>query len=541
MTTQFLTTAAQNGANQWGYILPEILLAGLALLLLVFEVILPPTLKRHIPTISIIAQLGILAVTICVVMSHSGTKAWTLSFYGMLMYSATAQFMRVFFVVISILVHALAMISLPKQRVPRTEFFHIVLIITAAMMLLAQSAHFLMLFVALETVTVGFYILVSYYRTQPLSLEAGLKYLILGALSSGLLLFGIVLLYGVAGNPSLNGIIEKVGSNSDPLSMERVFVALAQGASRSFLGNLGALLVLSGVAFKIGLVPFQIWIPDVYQGAPTPVTAFLSVGSKTAGFAVLLVLLGFFAPCYKLVWPFLMVLTFATIIFGNLAALTQHNVKRLMGLSGVSHAGFIMMALLAWNYTKDAHVLLAPGVAATGKVSPHMLDPIFLYLTAYALATFAVFGVMTLLAGENDANQELSDYHGLAKRSPFLAGVLAIGLASLAGIPPLFGFTAKLLVFINVFRAGLYPLLAVAILAVVVSIYYYFGWIRAAFFTHWDPTPAPPIQNPESKIQNPIHVPLAMKALLAALALASILLGLWQTPIMKLLALLGLS
>jgi len=523
MTTQFLATTIVSYGNQWSYILPEILLAGLALLLLVFEVVFPSTLKRRIPTISIIAQLVIFHVTVCAAVNAQSTNA--LHFYTLLGNSSAAQFMRIFFVAVSISVHALAMISLPKQRVPRTEFFHIVLIITAAMMLLAQAYHFLMLFVALETVTVGFYILVSYYRTSAFSLEAGLKYLVLGALSSGLLLFGIVLLYGIAGAKPLDMEVMII---KDPLSFARISYAL-QNSPDSFLANLGILLVLSGVAFKIGLVPFQIWIPDVYQGAPTPVTAFLSVGSKAAGFAVLLMLFLVFAPYVSVFVPFLLVLTFATIVFGNLAALTQHNVKRLMGLSGVSHAGFIMMAIVAIsprNYSD---------IASQG------ITPIFIYLIAYALASFAVFGVMSLLAGEDDANQELHDYHGLAKRSPFLAGVLVVGLGSLAGIPPLFGFMAKLLVFINVFKAGLYPLLAVAILAVVVSIYYYFGWIRAAFFTHWDPTPAPPIQNPESKIQNPLHVPLPMKALLAALALASILLGLWQTPIMKLLALLGLS
>jgi len=521
MTTEFLTTVAQSGSNEWLDILPEIMLAGLALLLLVFEVVFPRSLKRHIPTISIIAQLVILMETVCAAMPAINGP----TFYGLLLGWPVAQFFRVFFVVVSILVHALAMISLSKQRVPRTEFFHIVLIITAAMMLLAQSAHFLMLFVALETVTVGFYILVSYYRTQPLSLEAGLKYLILGALSSGLLLFGIVLLYGVAGNPALNGLVQGLGAE-DPLSFIRVEAALLVGIN-PFLGNLGVLLVLSGIAFKIGLVPFQIWIPDVYQGAPTPVTAFLSVGSKTAGFAVLFMIMGHLSSSYKVLVPFLTVLTFATIIFGNLAALTQHNVKRLMGLSGVAHAGFIMMAVLV--------------VLANPTTTVSLVTPIFIYLIAYALASFAVFGVMALLAGENDAEQELSDYHGLAKRSPFLAGVLAVGLGSLAGIPPLFGFMAKLLVFINVFRAGFYPLLAVAILAVVVSIYYYFAWIRAAFFTHWEASAVPDETQTPAQPADTIRVSLGMKALLAVLALASILFGLWQAPIMKLLALLGLS
>ncbi len=528
MTTDFITTTAQSGSNPWSYILPEISLGGLALLLLVFEIVFPKTLKRHIPTLSIIAQLGILVLTVCAAMRTRGNVSDY--FYGMLANNTGAQFMRIFFVIVSILVHGLAMISLKKQRVPRTEFFHIVLVITAAMMLLAQAANFLMLFVALETVTVGFYILISYYRASPLSLEAGLKYLILGALSSGLLLFGIVLLYGVAGNPDImSNIPLSEGGFRDPLGFERVFFGFTSGIN-PFLANTGLLLVLSGIAFKIGLVPFQIWIPDVYQGAPTPVTAFLSVGSKTAGFAVLLSLLRIivFTPAAKVVVPFLVVMTFATIIFGNLAALTQHNVKRIMGLSGVSHAGFIMIGVLSMI-----------SVMSEEGYKSGLFTAIFVYLIAYALASFAVFGVMALVAGESDAEQELSDYHGLSKRSPFLAGVLAVGLGSLAGIPPLFGFMGKLLVFISAFQAGLYGMLAVAILGVVVSIYYYFGWLRAAFFQNWQ-TPTTPSDVPAHPADR-IRVPVAMKALLAVLALASVFFGFYQKPVMDLLVLLRLA
>jgi NADH-quinone oxidoreductase subunit N len=520
MTSELLTSLARSGAgNGWTLIMPEIMLAALALLLLVFEIVLPKNFRRFIPAISIVCQLCVLAATILWATEPriNGVMHGGPIFYGMLQFSPAGQFMRIFFVITSILVHALAMVSLPKQRVARVEFFHIVLVITAAMMLIAHANNFLMLFVALETITVGFYVLVSYYRESALSLEAGLKYLVLGALSSGLLLFGIVLLYGMAGNPSAEGRVPIL----DPLGFVQVYRFLAHNPG-NFIGNLGVVLVLCGVAFKIGLVPFQIWIPDVYQGAPTPVTAFLSVGSKIAGFAILFTLLPIFTPCFKIVVPLFTVLTFATIIFGNLAALTQHNVKRLMGLSGVSHAGFLMMAVVSAILVENAP-----------------LAPIYIYLIAYALASFAVFGVMTLIAGEDDAGQELSDYHGLARRSPFLAAVLTIGIGSLAGIPPLLGFMGKLLVFISAFRAELYGMLAVAILAVVVSIYYYFGWMRAAFFQNWQ---SPPVSagipaHPADRIR----VPFAMKTLLAVLALASVFFGLYQKPLMDLLTLLRLT
>jgi NADH-quinone oxidoreductase subunit N len=393
-------------------------------------------------------------------------------------------------------------VTLARQLMPRVEFYHIVLVVTAAMMLLAQSNHFVMLFVALETLTIGLYILVSYFRTSAASLEAGLKYLVMGALSSGLLLFGIVLLYGVAGNPSLPG---HTASGFHYGELARFLAA----NPHNFLASLGVALVLAGVAFKIGAFPFQIWIPDVYQGAPTPVTAFLAVASKAAGFAVLLALCGaqgVFAAYNWLVMPILTAMAAATILFGNVAALAQHNVKRLIGLSGVSHAGFLLLGVVA------------------ASTSPLATGAVYFYLFAYLLASFAVLGVMAHIAGTDDAEQELDHYAGLAKQNPFLAAVLAVGLGSLAGIPPLAGFMGKLFVFIAAYQAGARALLAIAALGVVVSIYYYFGWIKAAFFETWTP--------PASVTPPPARTPVGTISGLAlgALALASIVLGFYQGP-----------
>jgi NADH-quinone oxidoreductase subunit N len=522
MTSEFFQNLARTTHNGWVLITPEILLACLALLLLVLDIVLPKSLRGAIPAIAVAGQLCALAVAVAWVLAPFNERILGAPiFNGMLRFTPHSQFMRVFFAASSLLVSVLALVSLKKQRLPRIEFFHLVIVITAAMMLLGASNNFVMLFVALETVTVGFYILVAYIRTNPLSLEAGLKYLIMGALSSGLLLFGIVLLYGLAGNPALEGY----APDANGLGFSRIFRTLAHNPD-NFIGGLGAVLVLSGIAFKIGLVPFQIWIPDVYQGAPTPVTAFLSVGSKAAGFAILITLLQVFAGVLGLgerpgvVLPLLTVMTFATIIFGNLAALTQHNVKRLIGLSGVSHAGFMMIGLLAF---------MAGGQDGLGAV--------YVYLIAYMLASFAVFGVMVHVSGSDDAVQELEHYHGLAKRNPLLAGVLAVGLGSLAGIPPLAGFMGKLLVFVSAFQAGLYWLLAVAIAGVVVSIYYYFGWIRAAFFQNWE---APDVPGDVLERPKPTPVNPGIAVVLALLALASIVLGIWQTPVTQWLQLLGL-
>jgi NADH-quinone oxidoreductase subunit N len=278
----------------------------------------------------------------------------------------------------------------------------------------------------------------------------------------------------------------------------------------NFVASLGIVLVLAGVAFKIGAFPFQIWVPDVYQGAPTPVTAFLAVASKAAGFAVLLGLCGAegaFAAYRWLTGPVLTFMAVATILFGNIAALTQHNVKRLIGLSGVSHAGFLLIGVLA-----------APD-------SPLAVGAVYFYLYSYLLASFAVFGVMAHVAGPNDAEQELDHYAGLGKDSPFLATVLAIGLGSLAGIPPLVGFMGKLFIFIAAFQAGHGTTIAIAIVGVVLSIYYYFGWIKAAFFETWTPpSDAAPLRPARTAVG------LLAGVTLGALALGSVALGFYQGP-----------
>ena len=493
-------TVLQNFAanNLWGAIMPEIMLGVLALALLVIELLFPKQQHRMVP---LAALVGLLCVLGNVLATFHNPHVGTETFNGLLRHTRDGQIMRVFFLLAALMVCLLARVSLAKQTMPRVEFYHIVLVVTAGMMLLAQSNNLLLLFVALETVTIGLYILVSYYRNNSLTLEAGLKYLVMGALSSSLLLFGIVLLYGVAGNAALPG------HTAQAMHYGQLASFLAANP-HNFLASIGIVLVLSGVAFKIGAFPFQIWVPDVYQGAPTPVTAFLAVSSKAVGFAVLLSLsLTVFASYGWLLMPVLTFFAGATLLFGNIAALTQHNVKRLIGLSGVSHAGFLLL-----------------GVAAASR-APMAVGSIYFYLFAYLLASFAVFGVMTHLAGANDTDQELDHYAGLAKANPFLALVLAVGLGSLAGIPPLVGFMGKLFIFISAFQAGLYGLIAVAVVGVVISIYYYFGWIKAAFFETWATSPDAPAKPARTPVD------LVTGIALGALALSTVVLGFYQGPL----------
>jgi len=497
--------------NQWLKLWPEISLGLLAILLLALDLLLKDKDRAVIPRVAVLGQVVILIALLGYIAYESSDPVMekvmsTTYFDGLIVFTPFSEAGRVFILLTSLMVSYIAQVYFQRQSLPRAEFYHLQLVVAAAMMLLVQSAQFVMLFVALETVTVGFYVLVAYGRNSPWSLEAGLKYLILGALSSAIMLFGIVLLYGVAAAPSLNRI-------GQPMHDAMSFVDLGGVLARQTFNPLaaaGVALVLCGVAFKIGVVPFQVWIPDVYQGAPTPTTAFLAVGSKAAGFLVLLNLVtGPFAAswlAHQVLAPLLSTLAVLSILYGNLAALGQRNVKRVMGLSGISHAGYMLIGVVA----TVQGVSWAPGA-------------VLFYLLTYLLGSMAVFGVMAHVAGPNDEAQELEDYADLGKREPFLGGVLSIGLGSLAGIPPLAGFIGKLLLFFAAYEAHLYNLLVVAIVGVVISIYYYFGWMREALFRQpSQPSLGTPIAD------SPLAPTRWTRLALGLLAAATLFVGLYQ-------------
>lgn len=488
--------------NQWGAIWPEILLGCLAVVLLFVDLL---TRSKGQITARIAVWSQVILLVFLLGRFFIGTASGELGsqyFSGMVLQTASTEWARLFFLFASICVCHIGGVYLASRNLAKVEFYHVVMIVAAGMMLLSQVNDFLLFFVVLETVTIGFYILVAYARTSRFSLEAGLKYLVMAAFSSAIMLFGIVLLYGVAGNPNLP-MTASMPLNFDQLA---AFIAAEDGGVAN-RGNLmvavGAALVLIGVAFKIGAVPFQIWVPDVYQGAPTPVTAFLAVASKAAGFIVLFLLLrGPFADLDYLWVPLLTVVAVLTLIFGNVAALGQRNVKRIMGMSGVAHAGVLLL-----------------GVLASQKVD-WAFQAVWFYLFVYALASFAVFTVMAHVAPKEDSDQSLERYDNLIRKQPLLGSVLIIGIGSLAGIPPLAGFVAKLLIFVAAFQAELYTLLGVALLGVVLSIYYYFSWIRAAVMKH------PFVE--ESESAEVLAPAFASKAFMILLATGTIIFGLYQ-------------
>lgn len=481
MNLEFLKTFTNT--DHWALLSPELGLVALGLILLLVDLFAGKLKHKWVPSLSIFGQLLILCTCVFQWVNHP-IPTTVFAFSGMIGLDYTTQYMRIFFLLSSLLVTILGNIYFVKQRAKHLssgEFYFLTLFATAALMILVESCHFVLFFMALETVTISFYVLVGYCRESSFSLEAGLKYLILGALSSALLLFGIVLLYGAAGNSAFANFAK------DAFNFRELAPFIESNAYNPLV-LIGVTLILTGVAFKIGAVPFQIWIPDVYQGAPTPVTAFLAVASKSAGFVVLFNLIrGPFAGLSSFIYVILTVFAVASIIFSNFAALSQRNVKRLIGLSGISHAGYILI-----------------GVAASLSI-PWAYGAVMFYLLTYLLASFLVFAVMAKVSTDHDEAQNLEDYIGLAKRQPSLAFILTIGLGSLAGIPPLAGFIAKLLIFIAAFQAGLYGLLGVGVVGVILSIYYYFGWIREALFRSWYVSQKPSVISEEFGAEN-IHL-----------------------------------
>ena len=358
------------------------------------------------------------------------------------------------------------------------EFFSIPLLTCAGLMYLVSAVDFVLIFVSLELVTISFFVLVSFTRRNPIALEAGIKYLILGGVSAAFLVYGITWIFGATGETNLQKISE----------------ALTSGKIDNYAATFGAVLVIAGLGFKIAAVPFQIWVPDVYQGAPTPVTAFLSVGSKAAGFVVLIRVLQPFAMLPNL-QRLVVLLALLTLAYGNLAALPQNNLKRLLGYSSIAHAGYLLIAVACFD-----------GRAVT------------FYLVAYLLMTLLSFAVLVVVSRQT--GDEISGFDGLAKRAPFLAFSMLIAMASLAGLPFTAGFFGKFFVFVAAIGQGQVALVTVGIVTVACGFYYYLKVVRAMY---WQPS----VTN-EAISVTPISRTVMIVAIVATIAF-----GVYPQPILN--------
>ncbi|MEP7071021.1 MAG: NADH-quinone oxidoreductase subunit N [Verrucomicrobiota bacterium] len=356
------------------------------------------------------------------------------------------------------------------------EFFALPLFTCAGLMWMASAIDFVMIFVSLELVTISFYVLVSYTRRNSLTLEAGVKYLVLSALSTGFLVYGITWVFGATGQTNLRAIA----------------AIFESGNYERSAALFGGVLILVALGFKIAAVPFQLWVADVYEGAPTPVTAYLSVGSKAAGFVVLLRVLEPFLLLQPM-QTLLVLISALTLLYGNLAALPQSNVKRLLAYSSIAHAGYLLMAVVSFS-----------GRAVT------------FYLVAYMLMTLLSFAVLILVSEKGTA--DLTSFAGLSRRSPFLAFAMLIAMASLAGLPFTAGFLGKFLVFEAALSARHFGLVIIGVITVAAGFYYYFKVIRAIY---WD----------EPASTQPILVSPGTRLLIVLLIAGIFVFGVYPQPV----------
>ncbi|MBJ7258981.1 MAG: NADH-quinone oxidoreductase subunit N [Chthoniobacterales bacterium] len=475
----------------------EVAVVILGIILLMAEAFAGAGNKRGIAYAAIAGLLAVLAATFIADPAAISAAAPYAKFYRA---DFLAIFLKQFALLSTVIVLVMSLeyaptieATMPSERrgAGLGEFFALPILACAGLMWMASAVDFVMIFVSLELVTITFYILVSYMRRSAASLEAGAKYLVLGALSTGFLVYGITWIYGVTGQTNLAAIAATL-----PALDSAVVPALLFGFG----------LVLVALGFKVAAAPFQFWVPDVYQGAPTPVSAFLSVASKAAGFVVLLRVIQTFVSVPELqakIIPAISLLAGATMIFGNLAAIPQSNLKRLLAYSSIGHAGYLLI-----------------GVASIG--APFAGTAILFYLGAYLLMTLLAFLVMTVVA-QSAGGDDLSDFAGLNQRAPQLAFAMLLAMLSLAGLPLTVGFLGKLFIFECAVQQQHYILVALGVIAVSAGFYFYLKVIRAMYWQQ----PADP-DAPEIKTG-----PLA-KFTIAALCALIIWLGVYPAPLLAL-------
>src|SRR6266403_2249419 len=462
----------------------EIAVLILGMVILMFETFAPEMDKRLLAFAGILGLATVLVASFFVVPSPAANQAtgfW--SFY-------TADSLSIFFKRFALLTTILVLIMMidyasvvrssvvtGKVRSSLGEFFALPIFTCAGLMYMASAIDFIFIFVSLELVTISFYVLVSFTRKNPATLEAGVKYLVLSALSTAFLVYGITWIFGVTGQTNLQRIASAL-ANTD---LDRTAVLF------------GLVLVLVALGFKIAAVPFQIWVPDVYQGAPTPVTAYLSVGSKAAGFVVLLRVLQPFLVLHQ-TQRLIVVIALLTLIYGNLAALPQANLKRLLAYSSIAHAGYLLIGVACFD------------ASAIG-----------FYLVAYLLMTLLSFAVLIIVAQQT--GEQIDDFDGLAKRSPFLAFAMLVGMVSLAGVPFTAGFLGKFFIFYAAIAQHQTALVVVGVLTVGCGFYYYLKVVRAMYWQSTAKTDKIPVSG-------------LSRLAISALIVATIWLGVYPQPIL---------
>lgn len=418
------------------YLMPEIIVALTGALVLIADLIWP--IKESCthcgrPWLAYLGIAGMAAAAVSVV-SLAGVR--TAIFEGIILLDPIATFFKLLFLVIGAIVLLLSTDTLPGFTKWPAEFYALIIWCTLGHMLLSAAGELFTVFLCLQLTSLPLIVLIGYSKNDPVSSEASLKYLLLVLISTAVLLYGMSLIYGALGTSTISEVGARLGGES----------------SITPVVALGLVLLLTGFAFKITAVPFHYWVPDVYQGAPSPVTAFLSVGSKFAGFALALrvIVTGLKVP---LDWHIIFgVMAGLSMVLGNLAAIKQTDIKRMLAYSGIAQAGYLLIGLAA---------LTSEGVGA-----------LLFYTAAYTVANLAAFSVVIVFA-DSTGSYKIADYAGLSKRAPLAALALAVALLSLGGLPLMAGFMAKFYVFLYAARAGLIWLVAIGVINSVISLYYY--------------------------------------------------------------------
>ncbi len=378
--------------------------------------------------------------------------------FGVVTADNFALFVNLVLVVVGLLTVLFSSQTLERDGLPAGEYYALVLFAIVGMMLMAQSTDLLLIFLALETMSIAVYVLTGLRRDQPNAIEAAFKYFLLGAFASSFFLYGIAFIYGVTGTTHL----EQAGA-----------AIAAQSMSSSPMLLLAVGLLIVGFAFKIAAVPFHMWSPDAYEGAPAVVTGFMSTGVKAAALAAFArVFLSALAPLVADWTPVLWAIAAATMVVGTVVGVSQTSLKRMLAYSSIAHGGYLLVAIIAANDVGKASMLF--------------------YLAAYAITNLGAFGVIALLGSREHANDDLRDYAGLARSHPALALLMTVLLLSLGGFPPTAGFIAKWYTFSAAVSAGYYGLAIIGMLSSVVSVYFYLRIVVMMYMSDRDARPVPP-------------------------------------------------
>lgn len=428
-------------------VLPVLVLSTWGCLVLVFDLFIPPSRKYWT------AWLTVLGFVLTAIVLGLQAAAFLpnhpqAAFNGMLVVDGYALFLQAIFLLAAILGVLMALNYLPRRGIEKGEYYTLLIFTTIGMMFMALAADLIVVFLALEMLSIPLYILSGFARPRLDSEESAMKYFLLGAFASGFLVYGIALAYGGTGTTALSGVIQ----------------ALSGEAKNLALAILGLGLILVGLCFKVAAVPFHMWTPDVYQGAPTPVTAFMSVGAKAGGFAAMLRVLIAAFPAIAGQWGALIsVVAALTMIIGNFVAISQTDIKRMLAYSSIAHAGYILVALAA---------------AADPAVAPFAVSAAIFYLLTYALTNLGAFAVVIAVEKDDGTGTQINDFAGLGKTRPLMALAMTLFMLSLIGVPPSAGMVGKFFVFQAAIQASSHNLLLlivtiIGVLTSVVSAFYY--------------------------------------------------------------------